>query len=216
MNLFLDRIRENREYGEIIKHLKENENRAKKYPFLVTGLCEGALDVFLASCILEKNLGSHLALLCVPDEKTAARLLHSLCEFGLRAAIYQGNTKIRARLYMEVTGTMPETATVNAILFMRKDQSPYNFNQSYLQTVQPNVWTELVFDAPAEYVDANYFTVAFNVRNYANCNSDVTMKIYIETLAFTNTLNLKGWENDTTLQGFVTKGLYQQNMILLY
>ena len=88
MNLFLDRIRENREYGEIIKHLKERGQRAKQYPFLVTGLCEGALDVFLASCIFEKNLGSHPALICVPDERTATRLLQSLCEFGLRAAIY--------------------------------------------------------------------------------------------------------------------------------
>ncbi|MBR5188146.1 MAG: hypothetical protein IKW18_06705, partial [Clostridia bacterium] len=88
MNLFLDRIRENREYGEIIKHLRERENKAKQYPFLITGLCEGALDVFLASCLFEKNLGSRASLICVPDEKTAARLLHSLCEFGLSAAIY--------------------------------------------------------------------------------------------------------------------------------
>ena len=88
MNLFLDRIRENREYGEIIKHLRERDKNVRQYPFLVTGLCEGALDVFLASCLFEKNLGSRTSLLCVPDEKTAARLLHSLCEFGLNAAIY--------------------------------------------------------------------------------------------------------------------------------
>ena len=88
MNLFLDRIRENREYGEIIKHLRERGKKARPYPFLVTGLCEGALDVFLASCVLEKNLGSRLSLVCVPDEKTAARLLHSLTAFGLNAAIY--------------------------------------------------------------------------------------------------------------------------------
>ena len=88
MNLFLDRIRENREYGEIIKHLRERGKKAKQYPFLVTGLCEGALDVFLASCVLEKNLGSRLSLVCVPDEKTAARLLRTLTEFGLNTAIY--------------------------------------------------------------------------------------------------------------------------------
>jgi len=88
MNLFLDRIRENREYGEIVKHLRDREKRAKKYPFLVSGLCEGALDVFLAACVLEKDIGARPALICVPDEKTASRLLHSLFEFGLNAAIY--------------------------------------------------------------------------------------------------------------------------------
>ncbi len=88
MNLFMDRIRENREYGEIMKHLRDRGKRAKPYPCLVTGLCEGALDVFLASCVWEKNMDSRISMICVPDEKTASRLLRSLCEFGLNAAIY--------------------------------------------------------------------------------------------------------------------------------
>jgi len=88
MNLFEDRIRENREYGEIIRNLRTSDSRSKPYPFLVTGLCEGALDVFLAACISERDLRSGRALVCVPDEKTAARLFRSLNAFGLRAAIY--------------------------------------------------------------------------------------------------------------------------------
>ena len=88
MNLFFDRIRENREYGEIVKTLKERGKRAKPYPSLVTGLCEGALDVFLAACVSEKSLGEGTAFVCAPDEKTASRLLCSLSAFGLRAAIY--------------------------------------------------------------------------------------------------------------------------------
>ena len=88
MNLLFDRIRENREYGEIIKNLKERGKRIKPYPSLVTGLCEGALDVFLASCVSEKTLGGKTAFVCVADEKTAARLCYSMNAFGLRAAIY--------------------------------------------------------------------------------------------------------------------------------
>ena len=87
MNLFIDRIRKNREYGEIIKVL-QGRDAARRYPSLVTGLCEGALDVFLASCISEKTLRNGPAFVCAPDEKTAARLLHSMTEFGLRTAIY--------------------------------------------------------------------------------------------------------------------------------
>ena len=87
-NLFTDRIRANREYGEIIGSLRASRDRAKPYPLLVTGLCEGALDVFLAACISENNLRSPVAMICVPDEKTAIRIFRSLNAFGLRAAIY--------------------------------------------------------------------------------------------------------------------------------
>ncbi len=88
MNLLFDRIRENREYGEIIRTLKERGKRAKPYPSLVTGLCEGAIDVFLASCISEIGAGVKPALICAPDEKTASGLMSSLSSFGLRTAIY--------------------------------------------------------------------------------------------------------------------------------
>ena len=88
MNLLFDRIRENREYGEIIKHLQARGKSAKSYPALVTGLCEGALDVFLASCVSEIKEKGTPAFLCAPDEKTAARLYHSLSSFGLQTALY--------------------------------------------------------------------------------------------------------------------------------
>ncbi len=88
MRIFTDRIRQNREYGEIIKNLRHTDNRPKPWPLMVTGLCEGALDVFLAACVSEKGLRSNFSFICVPDEKTAIRLFRSLTAFGLRAAIY--------------------------------------------------------------------------------------------------------------------------------
>ena len=88
MNLFIDRIRENREYGEIISNLRQTDKRPKPLPLIVTGLCEGALDVFLAACTSEKELRSSFSFLCVPDEKTANRLCRSLGAFGVKAAIY--------------------------------------------------------------------------------------------------------------------------------
>ena len=88
MRIFTDRIRQNREYGEIIKNLRYADNRPKPWPLMVTGLCEGALDVFLAACVSEKDLRSTFSFICVPDEKTAIRLFRSLNAFGLKAAIY--------------------------------------------------------------------------------------------------------------------------------
>ncbi len=87
MNLLLSRIRKNREYGEIIKTLRGRGEARKRRPSLVSGLCEGAEDAFLAACALDVSHGAE-SLFIVPDEKSAASLAASLCAFGLRAAIY--------------------------------------------------------------------------------------------------------------------------------
>ena len=88
MNLLLNPIRTNREYVEIQKALNDTHTSLRKYPFLVTGLCEGALDAFLAASVLDSSKGTLPAFICVPDEKSAAGLLHSLTAFGLRVSLY--------------------------------------------------------------------------------------------------------------------------------
>ena len=87
MNLLLDPIRKNREYGEIRKALAAVRTAPRRYPSLVTGLCDGALDTFLAAQLRDAESGLP-ALVIVPDEKTALRLLGTLSGFGLRAEIY--------------------------------------------------------------------------------------------------------------------------------
>ena len=87
MNLLLDPIRKNREYGEIRKALAAVRTAPRRYPSLVTGLCEGALDAFLAAQLRDAADGLP-ALVIVPDEKTALRLLGTLSGFGLRTELY--------------------------------------------------------------------------------------------------------------------------------
>ena len=87
MNLLLEHIRQNREYGEIMKALRARTGVARRYPSLVTGLCEGAMEAFLAACVNDVENG-HPALVVAPDEKSAARLFSALSAFGLRAALY--------------------------------------------------------------------------------------------------------------------------------
>lgn len=97
-------------------------------------------------------------------------------------ASVNGTVKVRARIYMEATGSLPATSSVDALIFLRQDGVGYGFAQNKLQTLSANVWTELVFDIPSEYLQANYFTVAFNVKNYENANANINF--YIESLAF--------------------------------
>ncbi|MBQ3505602.1 MAG: Ig-like domain-containing protein [Clostridia bacterium] len=116
---------------------------------------------------------------------SAKRCLQNIsCEMNnqMKGTVMSGNRKIRARVYMEATGELPATSSVDALIFMRKDGDGYGFAQDKLQTLQANVWTELTFDVPSEYLDANYLTVAFNVKNYAD--SATTINFYIESLAF--------------------------------
>ncbi len=87
MNLLVTRIRENREYKEIIKALSERAKARKRYPSLVSGLCEGAEDAFLAASLSDIQEGKP-ALVIVPDEKNASSLLASLSAFGFRVGLY--------------------------------------------------------------------------------------------------------------------------------
>ena len=137
------------------------------------------------------------ALLCQPnvqaiDMNNNRHLQNISCELsnGMKGSIRLGLNKIRVRVYMEATGTLPQNASVTALTFMRQDGTGYGFAENLLQTVQPNTWTELVFDVPAEYLDANYLTVAFALKTYANSgaysNEDVTLRFYIDSISFTN------------------------------
>ncbi len=87
MNLLLSRIRANREYGEIIKTL-EKRSSGRKYPALVSGLCEGALDAFLAACVYDGGKARLPALILAPDEKSAQAFYLSLTAFGLSVGLY--------------------------------------------------------------------------------------------------------------------------------
>ena len=84
-------ITEEKEYAPFLDALKTQcapEYSGARRPVVVTGLCEGAIDVFLASCISEIGAGGKPALICAPDEKTASGLAYSLTSFGLRTAVY--------------------------------------------------------------------------------------------------------------------------------
>ena len=87
MNILTDRIRAEREYGQITENLSRQLGAARRAPAMVTGLCEGARCAFLASLACEKITSSPM-LIIAHDEKTASVLNGYLLSCGLRSAVY--------------------------------------------------------------------------------------------------------------------------------
>lgn len=86
MNIILDRLRSEREYGQIKQSYEESRARKRRYPFLVTGLCEGALDAFLAAFASDEKNGT--ALIVAKDEQCAERLRIFFENCGIKTAFY--------------------------------------------------------------------------------------------------------------------------------
>ncbi|MGN1095709.1 MAG: transcription-repair coupling factor [Eubacteriales bacterium] len=86
MNIVLDRMRREREYGQIKKSYEESFSRQRRYPFLITGLCDGALDAFVAAFASDEKNGTSLVI--AKDEAQAERIRAFCVSCGLRAAVY--------------------------------------------------------------------------------------------------------------------------------
>ena len=88
-NTVTDSIRGEREYEGLLE-AAVRESRAKKpQPIAVTGLCEGARTALLTSLARDFRAESGVgALVIVPDEREANRLLAACSDCGCRAAVY--------------------------------------------------------------------------------------------------------------------------------
>ena len=85
MKAILDEFRREKEYQALISLIRSERERRNPRPARMTGLCDGARSVFIASLIedLEKPL-----LFIVPDEKDARRARELLEDMGLRPAVF--------------------------------------------------------------------------------------------------------------------------------
>lgn len=123
------------------------------------------------------------------QDKTNTGIVLQNCSCSLsnkmKGLIYSGNKKIRVRVYMQASGNLPNTSEVTALVFLRNGiTAGYGFTEQNLQKLSPNVWTELLFDVPSEYLDADLLTVAFNLRNYLQCDNSVSLNFYLGSIAF--------------------------------
>ena len=82
-------ITKEKEYKGLVKTLNEQRSLPKRSPMLMTGLCDGARAAFISRLIArDREKGMPPAAVCVPDEKTAHRLLSALDAAGLNVRFY--------------------------------------------------------------------------------------------------------------------------------
>jgi len=90
MNVLIDGIRADREYGQLTSALCKMQGANTPLPLLVSGLCEGASDATCAALIEERRAVGEKdpVLLICPEEKECLRLKNFLTQFGIRAAFF--------------------------------------------------------------------------------------------------------------------------------
>ena len=110
MNIILDRMRHEREYGQLKLSYERVRGEKRRYPFLVTGLCEGALDAFLAAFASDEKHGTSLVI--ARDEASAERIRAYLSACGLRTKFYPSRRPV---LYNIVSSHELEHARISCL-----------------------------------------------------------------------------------------------------
>ena len=110
MNIILDRMRHEREYGQLKLSYERVRGEKRRYPFLVTGLCEGALDAFLAAFASDEKHGTSLVI--ARDEASAERIRAYLLACGLRTKFYPSRRPV---LYNIVSSHELEHARISCL-----------------------------------------------------------------------------------------------------
>ena len=87
MGIIEQKLREESEYGKILTNIRECFYSQKKLPSILTGLCEGGRNAFLASLACEKITKSPM-LIITSDEKTSNRINSSLLALGIRSKVF--------------------------------------------------------------------------------------------------------------------------------
>ena len=87
MGIIEQKFREESEYGKILSNIRECLYSQRRFPSILTGLCEGGRNAFLATLACEKITKSPM-LIITPDEKISNRVNSSLRAMGLRSKVY--------------------------------------------------------------------------------------------------------------------------------
>ena len=88
--ILYDQMRTEKEFGAILETYRMQRLERNPHPMLVTGLSEGAKDVFYAAMTAElRKLSPDRPVLCIPsDEKELLKLQNDLQEAGLSTVVY--------------------------------------------------------------------------------------------------------------------------------
>ncbi len=86
MKELLNIMRGQRDYTQIINNICDKKGR--KHPLLVTQMCEGARETFIASVIQDRSQKEYPALCILPSEKEILRLSSALSDFNINVQVY--------------------------------------------------------------------------------------------------------------------------------
>ena len=88
--LLYDILRAEKEFSAILDTYRMQRLERNPHPMLITGLAEGARDMFYAAMVSElRRLSPDKPVLCIPsDEKELLKIQTDLSEAGLRVMVY--------------------------------------------------------------------------------------------------------------------------------
>ena len=181
-------MRSSREYVRMSEALSDSAQSANPLPLLVTGLCEGAFDVF-CSCIAADITDSYgkPPLILVADDKEAAALRGKLSGFGVNAALFPARD---LNLHGAVASREFEHERVRVLVSVMNEAARENESETKIDAVIATPEAALSFTIPREMLKKSMLTVS-----YAD-----TLNIDDFTLALVKA-GYTGTENGETVDG---------------
>jgi len=189
INLLTSLMRNSREYKRLTEALTDSAQSATPLPLLVTGLCEGALDVF-CGCVSSDIRQSYglPPLILVTDDKEAALLKGKLSGFGINASLFPARD---LNLHGAVASREFEHERVRVLVsVMNESSAKKSENAARIDAVIATPEAALSFTIPREKLTKSMLTVS-----YAD-----TLNIDGFTLALVNA-GYTGTENGETVDG---------------
>ncbi|MBE6600773.1 MAG: transcription-repair coupling factor [Ruminococcaceae bacterium] len=90
MSILTDSIREDGEYGHLLKTVRRELSVKNPLPILISGLCDGAADALFISTLNDLSETKNPVLIVCAEEKECVRMKELLTASGIRAAHFSG------------------------------------------------------------------------------------------------------------------------------
>ncbi len=153
--LLQDMVRQEKEYAAILQTYRMQRLERTQHPLLITGLSEGARDVFYAAVTADlRKLSPDKPVLCIlPDEKEQLKLQTVLTEAGLRVCIFP----FRDFVFHNVTASREyehERLSALCAILSNSCDAVLAVPDAALQYTVPKTWLEnrtMTISADAEY-----------------------------------------------------------------
>lgn len=119
MKRILNALRNEKNYKDLLK-LLISAKKGKRFPFLVSGFCEGAADAFYAALCGDMPEESP-SLLLLPSEKDCSRVAAALEDYGMRPLVYNLRDMVLQNIVASHEFEHERLAVLDAVLWGKCD-----------------------------------------------------------------------------------------------